>query len=162
MDIHMNGYGDGKPLTNFVGLKDGGVAAVTKFKGSSVVQVVVSESDEEVTVAKTKNGKFIVLINTKAFQTAMLCNEFGIGSHACFATDLGYGSLRKFVAKDMQVGENLTAVSIDNLAIDEEVAYELKRTISIAFAEMNKKGGISARYNIGDKEVDSIIARHTI
>lgn len=89
MDIHMNGYTDDKPLTNFVGLKDGGVAAVTKFKGSSVIQVVISESDEE-------------------------------------------------------------------------VAYELKRTISIAFSEMNRKGGISARYNIGDKEVDSIIARHTI
>lgn len=156
MVIHMSGYVSGKPITRFIGLKDGGVLADTIFKDDTR-QMVVSESNEEVSIAKASNGMYIVLINTIAFQTAMLCNRYGIGSRACYAECLDYGSLRKFAIKEAD--ELLIAVSIDKLEVESDILDELRVSISDAIISMDKSSNMS-RFNLGDAVVDDIVSKY--
>lgn len=156
MDIHMSGYVSDKPLTRFIGLKDGGVVADTIFKDGKR-QIVVSESNEEVSVARASNGMYIILINTIAFQTAMLCDRYGMGSRACYAECLGYGSLRKSAIREAD--ELLIAVSIDKLEVESDILDELRVSISDAIISMDKNSNMS-RFNLGDIVVDSVVSKY--
>lgn len=89
--VHMSGMELGSPNTYLHKICNGMMAFTSKFKGSGSSdynpQFVYTENNLPISICKTNNGKYIVLLNS-FFHTSMLINEYGFGTPACIASTI--------------------------------------------------------------------------
>lgn len=113
---------------------------------------------EEISVHVLDSGYMLVFINTPFVRTVMLVDEYGWGSHACYASG-GYTTPYEYE-------ENLTvsiAVRLNDLALEEDVLVELMSTINEEYLSMlNNRGYTSGGFEEREDEIKYIVSNDDV
>jgi len=139
-DIHMSGNRAWLPLTQLSKIQNtNALMAYTKWNDGSDREQLVIGAESEISIARTSNDYYVVIVNTEAFSTAMLLCDYGLGHHGCFTTDLGYSTLITEHRLNSFKGEMLHAVPLEDFYVEDQYIMEsIKESIRCAFIDMDR------------------------
>lgn len=139
-DIHMSGNSANRPLTVLSYVKNTTtLMAYTMWRDGSFRKQLTLGTDEDISVSLSSGNCYVVIINNKAFKTAMLLNRFGDGNVACFTSELSYTTLVN-TKRLTRVNEVITSHTLSELKdlVSLEIHNAILLSIQNAFIQMDK------------------------